>query len=278
MGTYRKTKLQKNTPSGTKSMGTEIEASSLDDLAIVILAAGKGSRMKSDIPKVLHRVAGKSMVVRVLECAGKLTRNNLYVVIGHKAELVKDEINSHFPANFVIQKSLLGTGDAVKQALPSLEPGMKNVLVLCGDVPLIREDTLRDLLMTHADTRAKLTVLAVNLENPTGYGRVVLGPKGDMVAIREESDATSEEKQIKTINTGIYCFDKKFLEETIELIHPDNNQAEFYLTDMVGIAKSKGEKISVRLMADPRQVIGVNSLNELGKAEYLIREIENELP
>ncbi|MCP3941695.1 MAG: NTP transferase domain-containing protein [Desulfobacteraceae bacterium] len=250
----------------------------MDDLAIVILAAGKGTRMKSDIPKVLHEVAGKSMVVHVLNAARRLTRDNIHVVIGHQAQLVKDEVGRHFSVNFVIQKLLLGTGDAVKQALPFLAPEIKDVLVLCGDVPLIREDTLRQFLATHRTTCAKLTVLAVNLENPSGYGRIVLDQEGGVSSIREESDATREEKQITTINTGIYCFDRTFLEQAIELIKPDNNQAEFYLTDMVEIARSKREKIGVRLMVDPRQVIGVNSPKELEEAESLIQEIENELP
>ncbi len=261
----------------TKIGNTKIRENPMDNLAIVVLAAGKGTRMKSDLPKVLHKVAGKSMVVHVLACARKLTSDNIFLVIGHQAALVKQEVCQYFPVNFVIQKSLLGTGDAVKQALPDLAPGTKDVLVLCGDVPLIKEDTLRALLATHRTSNAKLTVLAVDMEDPTGYGRIILDSSGDVTSIREESDATGKEKQITTINTGIYCFDRTFLEETIGLIRPDNNQAEFYLTDMVEIARSKREKISVRLMADSRQVIGVNSPNELELVESLIQQIENEL-
>jgi bifunctional UDP-N-acetylglucosamine pyrophosphorylase/glucosamine-1-phosphate N-acetyltransferase/UDP-N-acetylglucosamine pyrophosphorylase len=262
----------------TKAGKTKNFKTLMDDLAIVILAAGKGTRMKSDLPKVLHRVGGKSMVMHVLACAGKLTQDHIYLVIGHKADLVKQEVSPYFSGNFVIQKRLLGTGDAVKQALPDLASGIKDVLVLCGDVPLIKESTLRDLLATHRNTHAKLTVLAVDMENPGGYGRIILDDSGDVAAIREEADATFQEKQITTINTGIYCFDRKFLEAAIGLLRPDNNQAEFYLTDMVEIARSKKEKISVRLMADPRQVIGVNSPHELERVESLIHAIENELP
>jgi len=272
------TKTTESETGETRIRDAEIDGKHLDDLAIVVLAAGKGTRMKSDIPKVLHPVAGKSMVVHVTGCAMELAPNNIHVVIGHKGKLVKDEVSRYFPVNFVIQKKMLGTGDAVRQTLPFLAPGIKNVLVLCGDVPLIKKDTLKTLLAIHRTTCAKISVLAVNMDNPTGYGRIIRDEKGDMIAIREESDATKNEKQIATINTGIYCFDKVFLEQSIELIRPDNNQAEFYLTDMVGIARSKREKISVRLMADPRQVIGVNSLNELEKVESLIGQIENELP
>jgi len=249
-----------------------------EDLAIVILAAGKGTRMKSDIPKVLHRVDGKSMVVHVIQTARHLTQNNIFLVVGHKANLVEAEVSSYFSVNFVNQTSLLGTGDAVKQVLPHLPPKVKQVLVLCGDVPLIRAATLTSLLVTHRTDRAKITVLAVNMEEPSGYGRLVLDTSGEVISIREESDANLEEKLIKTINTGIYCFDRAFLEEAIELIRPDNNQAEFYLTDMVGIARSKREKISVRLMEDSRQVMGVNSPNDLERVESLIQEIESELP
>jgi len=272
------TKHRESQTQETKTRETIIGNNEMDDLAIVILAAGKGTRMKSDMPKVLHKVAGKSMVVHVIVCAKKLTPDNIHLVVGHRAQLVRDEVEPYFSVNFVTQKQLLGTGDAVKQALPFLASGIKDVLVLCGDVPLIRQNTIEELVTTHRSTQAKLTVLAVDMEDPEGYGRIVLDSSGKMVAIREDSDATILEKQITTINTGIYCFDRCFLEQAIELIRPDNSQAEFYLTDMVEIARSKGEKISVRVMTDPRQVIGVNSPNELEKAEFLIQQIENELP
>jgi UDP-N-acetylglucosamine diphosphorylase/glucosamine-1-phosphate N-acetyltransferase len=250
----------------------------MNDLAIVVLAAGKGSRMKSDSPKVLHKVAKKSMVVHVLDSVRRLTQDNIYVVVGHKAQLVKDEVSQFYPVNFVFQKNLLGTGDAVKKALPELNPKVKDVLVLCGDVPLIQEPTLVDLIENHRETKAKISVLAVTLKNPSGYGRIVLDEKGDMICIREEADATKAEKQITIINAGIYCFDKVFIDKAIERISPDNNQAEYYLTDLVEIAKSQGEKITVQLMDDYRQVMGVNTLDELETAESLIQQIENELP
>lgn len=260
-----------------QAMDTRLDTR-INDLAIVILAAGKGSRMKSDKPKVLHRVAQKSMVAHVLDSAVGLTRGNIYVVVGHQAQRVKDEVSQFYPVNFVFQKNLLGTGDAVKQALPHLDPKVKDVLVLCGDVPLIKESTLVNLLENHRKTKAKISVLAVTVKNPFGYGRIVLNEKGDMTCIREEADATKAEKQIKTINAGIYCFEKIFIDKAIESIHPDNNQAEYYVTDLVEIARSRKEKISVVIMDDPKQVMGVNTLDELEKAESLIQQIENELP
>ncbi len=250
----------------------------METLAVVILAAGKGTRMKSDKPKVLHRVAGKSMVVHVLDCARKLVKENLHVVVGHQADQVQEEINHHYPVKFCEQKQLLGTGDAVKQVLPTLLPGVKTVLVLCGDVPLIQEATLWELVATHQRAAAAVTVLGVHVRAPSGYGRIILDQKGEMISIREEADATQVERQITLINTGIYCFDRGFLDQAIELIQPDNSQKEYYLTDMVEIAKSKGEKIRVQIMDDARQVIGVNTLDELEMAESLIQQMGNELP
>ncbi|OQY50644.1 MAG: nucleoside-diphosphate-sugar pyrophosphorylase [Desulfobacteraceae bacterium 4572_89] len=249
-----------------------------NDIAIVILAAGRGSRMKSDKPKVLHKVAKKSMVTHVLDSAVGLTRGNVYVVVGHQAQLVKDVISQVYPVNFVFQKNLLGTGDAVKQALPHLDPNVKDVLVLCGDVPLIKESTLVDLLENHRKTKAKLSVLAVKVTDPFGYGRIVLDEKGDVACIREEADATKAEKKITTINAGIYCFERIFIDEAIDNIRPDNRQSEYYLTDLVEIARSRKEKISVVVTDDSRQVMGVNTLDELEIAESMIQQIENELP
>ncbi|MCP3872672.1 MAG: NTP transferase domain-containing protein [Desulfobacteraceae bacterium] len=247
--------------------------SRLDDLAVIILAAGKGTRMKSDIAKVLHKVAGKSMVVHVAECALKIARNNVHVVVGHQAQSVKKEVTKYYQVDFALQEQLLGTGDAVKAAIPGLNYRVKDVLVLCGDVPLIQEDTLKNLVDGHKKSRAKVTVLATDVENPKGYGRIVLDSQHRMICIKEEADATENEKKIKKVNTGIYCFDKNFLTSVIEEIKPDNNQAEYYLTDVIEIAQKKHEKIEVVTMADYRQVIGVNRLEELAMAEDLIHQL-----
>ncbi|MCK5349898.1 MAG: NTP transferase domain-containing protein [Desulfobacula sp.] len=242
-----------------------------NDIGVVILAAGKGNRMKSDIAKVLHKVADKSMVVHVVECAKKIARDNVIVVVGHQAQKVKDEVSKFFKVNYAVQEELLGTGDAVKVAIPGLKPSIKDVLVLCGDVPLIQESTLRNLLDGHKESQAKVSVLATDVDNPKGYGRIVLDEDKNMLCIKEEADANDNEKKIKKVNTGIYCFDKELLISVIDEIKPDNNQAEYYLTDVIEIAQKKNEKIAVITMDDPRQVIGVNTLEELGKAEHLIQ-------
>jgi UDP-N-acetylglucosamine diphosphorylase/glucosamine-1-phosphate N-acetyltransferase len=243
-----------------------------NDVGVVILAAGKGTRMKSDIAKVLHKVGGQCMVVHVIECARKISRDNVHVVVGHQANKVKKEINKFFKVEFAMQEQLLGTGDAVKAAMPGLKSDIKDVVVLCGDVPLIKESTLKNMVEKHKKQQAKLSVLAIDLENPTGYGRIVQDGLNHMVCIKEEADANENEKEIKKVNTGIYCFDRKFLISAVDEIRPDNSQTEYYLTDTVEIAKKRQEKIVVITMDDPGQVIGVNTLEELEKAEYLINQ------
>ena len=244
-----------------------------DDLAIIILAAGKGTRMKSDLAKVLHKVAGKSMVNHVIECARHICPDHIHVVVGHQAEQVKERVTQRFQVRFSIQEHLLGTGDAVKSALPHIDKHIDKVLVLCGDVPLIQKDTLKSLIDGHRNSHAAVTVLATDVENPTGYGRLILDSDGRLLCIREEADASTEEKAIKTVNTGIYCFDKAFLKAAVQSLQPDNNQEEYYLTDVIKIAKENDHPVSVVAMDDPRQVIGVNTLEELGIAERLIRHL-----
>lgn len=241
------------------------------DVGVVILAAGKGTRMKSDIPKVLHKVADKCMVVHVVECAKKITRDNVHVVVGYQAQKVREEVDKYFKVTFSVQEHLLGTGDAVKATLPALSKDVKTVLVLCGDVPLIREETLKRLVEGHRELQSKITVLATLVDDPKGYGRIVLDNWNELLCIKEEADATEDEKKICQVNTGIYCFDKDLLISVIAEIQPDNKQAEYYLTDTIEIAQKKNQKIAVITMDDPEQVMGVNTLEELGKAERLIR-------
>ena len=243
------------------------------DVGVVVLAAGKGTRMKSDIAKVLHKVAGKSMVVHVIKCAEKIVRDNIHVVVGHQAETVKKEITQCCSVYFSVQQQLLGTGDAVKAAIPGLKDCIKDVLVLCGDVPLIHHLTLKKLVDGHKKNKSKISVLATNVDDPKGYGRIVLDADKNLLCIREEADANESEKKINKINTGIYCFDKSVLSSVIDQIKPNNSQSEYYLTDVVEIAKNRGDKISVITMDDPRQVLGVNTLEQLAKAECLIQQL-----
>ncbi len=244
------------------------------NVAVVILAAGKGTRMKSDLAKVLHKVDGKSMVAHVVGCAARVAGENIHVVIGHQADQVKNEVVQDFDVHFALQTQLLGTGDAVKAVLPDLNPKISDVLVLCGDVPLIQPETLNRLIDGHRKSNAKVTVLATNIDKPTGYGRLIVDDDNNLVCIREEADASDAEKKITTINAGIYCFDKKSLVSAIGQLRPDNNQDEYYLTDVIAIAKKKNQKLSVVVTDDPRQVIGVNTLEELEMAGRLIHQLD----
>ncbi len=244
-----------------------------NDLAVVILAAGKGTRMKSDMAKVLHKVAGKSMIEHVVNIAKQITNDNVHVVVGHQANLVQDEINKKFNVKYAVQKELLGTGDAVKAAIPGISSTAQYVLVLFGDVPLIQKNTLIDLIETHKNSHAKVTILATDVNDPKGYGRIIMDASGNMKCIKEEADASDEEKRVKKINTGIFCFDKNLLKNALNELKPNNKQAEYYLTDVVEIARRKDEKIIVVTMDDPRQVVGVNTLAGLEIAEDLISQV-----
>jgi UDP-N-acetylglucosamine pyrophosphorylase len=251
----------------------------MDALSVIILAAGKGSRMKSDLPKVLHKVAGKPMVLHVIACATQVVPDHhIHVVVGHQAQNVRQAVNACCHVNFSLQKQLLGTGDAVKCALPALAQDVEDVVVLYGDVPLIQPQTVADLVSTHRGACAKVTILAADLDNPTGYGRIIQNKDNHVIAIREETDASDAEKQIQRINTGIYCFDRQFLSEALHLLRPDNQQAEYYLTDVVAIACRNNEKIAVKLLKKAHQALGINTLPELEKAQTLIGQPENELP
>lgn len=240
------------------------------DLCVIILAAGKGTRMKSDLAKVLHKVAGKSMVCHVTACAAAIAGKNVCVVIGHQAEKVRQEVQKSFDTAFALQKELLGTGDAVKAALPGIDHRINHVLVLCGDVPLIQKSTLQKFIEQHIKSQAMASVLAVQVDDPTGYGRILTDQEGNLLEIKEEADATVQEKKVKIVNTGIYCFNRQFLTDAINLIQPENNQKEYYLTDIIAIARRQNQKVCAATMDDPRQVIGVNTLEELNRAEELI--------
>jgi UDP-N-acetylglucosamine diphosphorylase/glucosamine-1-phosphate N-acetyltransferase len=243
------------------------------DVAAVILAAGKGTRMKSGLPKVLHKINSKSLICYVVECAAKIVGENIHVVIGHQAQKVKAEVKNFFNAVYAYQERMLGTGDAVKVALAGLPGKVKNVLVLNGDVPFITEQTLLTLINTHRENQNSVTLLTVEIDDPTGYGRVVQDDNGDVLCIKEESDATSEEKQIKKVNSGIYCFDRDFLEYAIPRIESDNTQKEYYLTDVMEIAIKKKMKTGIMPVDDWREVVGINTLAELENAKVLLKEI-----
>lgn len=243
-------------------------------LDVLILAAGLGTRMKSHTAKVLHKLDGRPLIAHVCETATELRPRGIYVVVGHQAELVKDAVANELgpgQAQFVSQTTQRGTGDAVLAAEEQLASDSSTVLILSGDVPLVRHETLSSLLEAHDSTNAQCTILTVRMENPTGYGRIVRNEAGEFVKIVEQKDATEEERQIREVNSGIYCFDTFKLFEALRRVRPDNTQGEYYLTDVPGILKAGGERISLFQHHDAREVSGINTRAELAEFENLVR-------
>ena len=244
-------------------------------LNIVILAAGLGTRMRSDRAKVLHRLDGRPLIDHVCETAVLLSPERIYFVVGHQAEEVKQSVANEFDlANFefVLQEKQLGTGDAVNAVKPFLGEKNSTVLVLSGDVPLIRESTLRSLMQRHKSDGAACTVLTVKLPNPFGYGRIVLDSERQFSKIVEQKDASEPEKLIDTINSGIYCFDGRKLFNALAKVQNHNAQNEFYLTDVPRILKDEGEIVSIFLHDRPIEVEGVNDRKQLASIERMIHD------
>ncbi len=246
-------------------------------LGIVILAAGKGTRMNSDLPKVLHPIHTKPMIEYVVETAEGLAGESVYIVVGHQADRVRQEVSKRFNVRYVLQKDLLGTGDAVRAALPMLDDHIEDVLVMCGDVPLIRTETLGELVQSHRLNSNSLTVLAAEVDEPEGYGRIILDNDGRIICIREQADAREHEKKVRLVNTGMFCFDKKFLQEAIPMITAENEQKEYYLTDAIEIAVRKRKKSGVVRMSNSDEMMGVNTNEQLEKAEKFLQSTDYEL-
>lgn len=234
----------------------------------IVLAAGKGVRMNSDLPKVSHMLHGRPMITRVLEAVEKLYLDKVYVVVGYKADLVKDECKA-FDVAFVEQREQLGTGHAVMQVAPFVKE-TSMVLVLNGDMPLIKDETLRDFISAHRHSgAASATVLTANLSDPGSYGRIVKAADGSISRIVEKKDASAEELAIKEINTGTYCFNSNALFEALKEVKSDNAQKEYYLTDVIGILRKKGLGVSAFIAPEAKEVLGVNTIEELKELEAL---------
>jgi bifunctional UDP-N-acetylglucosamine pyrophosphorylase/glucosamine-1-phosphate N-acetyltransferase len=241
---------------------------------VLILAAGLGTRMKSNVAKVLHKLDGRPLIGHVVRTASSLQPRKLYVVIGHQAEQVQASVESEIGKDrleFRTQIEQRGTGDAVLTAKDALAAAHSTVLLLSGDVPLVRAETLKKLLETHANEKAACTILTVRMENPTGYGRIVRDGDQGFCKIVEQRDATDDERQIREINSGIYCFDSDKLFTALEQVQPTNSQSEYYLTDVPAILKSKNERVSLFQHADTREVSGINTRAELAEFENLLR-------
>ena len=234
------------------------------ELAVIIMAAGKGTRMKSDLAKVLHPIHGRAMIHYVAETAQKLGASPIVVIVGHQKDKVMAELEG-CAVRFAVQEPQLGTGHAVMCALPYLEKQNQLVLILSGDVPLISIETLRNLIEHHRRADAAATVLTAHAENPRGYGRIVRQSSGHLAAIIEERDATAEIKKIAEINSGLYVFKVGDLRATLPKLQTDNDQKEYYLTDAVRLLASSG-KIVATCEGRFKEVRGINTAADLADA------------
>ena len=241
---------------------------------IIILAAGKGTRMKSEKAKVLHEINGKPMINFVVDAAKDIVGDNIVVVVGHQKEEVKECVLGNARVRFAVQNEQLGTGHAVICAMPEVPDDIDSVVILCGDVPLISSETLSEFLSSHKQAKADLTVLSVKVNNPTGYGRLVVNDKNEVLKIVEEADADADEKEINLINSGIYCVGKDFLNKSLSGINSDNSQSELYLTDIVGIGYNDNKIIRTYISENSSEVIGVNTIQDLNEAKRLITALK----
>lgn len=231
-------------------------------MAAIILAAGQGKRMQSDLPKVLHQIDGRPMVRYVIDAVQRLGPEHLVVVTGHRAELVEAAC-AGTGVSFARQAQQLGTGHAVMQALPLLDGFDGTIVVLNGDVPGLKPETIRRFIEFHRGSNFAATVLTARLRDPTGYGRIVRGASGQLSRIVEHKDATDDERAIDEINSGLFCFQADELRATIGRVGRGNAQNEYYLTDVIELLAAGGKPVGAYCVDDSREVAGVNDLGEL---------------
>jgi bifunctional UDP-N-acetylglucosamine pyrophosphorylase / glucosamine-1-phosphate N-acetyltransferase len=247
----------------------------MSDLHVVILAAGKGTRMKSELPKVLHRIAGMALIDHVLRTATSLQPASTTLVVGHGADQVRRHLAPHSHLQIVVQEPQLGTGHALLQTAPMLRGRQGTVLLLSGDVPLLKPRTLEGLTATHRDAGALATVLTAMVDRPYGYGRVVR-TQGAVTRIVEERDASRAQREIKEINSGIYALAVEPLFDALEQIGSDNSQGEYYLPDLIGIYRKRRKVVSAYTIEHASEIRGINSRSELAEVSAMVRQQKNE--
>lgn len=239
----------------------------MDTTCSIILAAGKGTRLKSDLPKVLHEILGYPLVYYSLTLVRDITKG-IIAVVGHGRNKVIPYLDA-FHVNVVVQEPQLGTGHAILMAKKALlEAHAGHVLILPGDMPLIRMESMAGLLDAYHASGADMGILTARLADPSGYGRIVRDKKGNVKGIVEHNDATEKQKKIEEINTGVYVINKKFLLSSVEKISPDNNKGEFYLTDVVAMA----DKVVSFMVMDPDEAYGINSRGQLAIAQTRMQQ------
>ena len=242
---------------------------------VVVLAAGQGTRMKSSLPKVLHPIAGKAMIERVLRTAEAVDPTTITLIVGHRAEVVRNQLGINQRLNFALQEPQLGTAHALQQAEPFLTGRSGSVILLSGDVPLLSPNTLKQLLETHRGSGAAATVVTATVERPYGYGRIVR-TRGRIARIVEERDASPTQRKINEINSGIYAFDLPPLFDALRSIASQNAQGEFYLTDLIAIYRRRGLPVETLLVENAQEIRGINSRSELAEVSRLVRQKKNE--
>ncbi|MHC3470645.1 bifunctional UDP-N-acetylglucosamine diphosphorylase/glucosamine-1-phosphate N-acetyltransferase GlmU [Streptomyces sp. 7R007] len=248
--------------------------SAIRPAAVVVLAAGEGTRMKSATPKVLHRICGRSLVGHVLAAARELEPENLVVVVGHAREKVTAHLGEIDPAvRTAVQAEQNGTGHAVRIALDELGGLVDGtVVVVCGDTPLLTGDTLRALAATHASDGNAVTVLTAEVPDATGYGRIVRDDSGAVTEIVEHKDASETQRAIREINSGVFAFDGQLLADALKKVRTDNSQGEEYLTDVLGILREAGHRVGASVAGDHREIAGINNRVQLSEARRILND------
>jgi len=240
------------------------------DLQVCVLAAGKGKRMRSNLPKVLHKVLGRAMIDHILHTVELLRPKGIAVVTGHASEMVREHVGQPVNLEWVIQDKQLGTGHAVKQCEQVIRD-VRDVLIVCGDTPLLQVETLDELVAKHRQSDSDVTVLTANPNNPFGYGRIVRDDNGHLSSIVEEKDATQEQRQISEVSSGIYCVRYDVLFELLHAIGNRNTQGEYYLPDIVPLALNAGQSVDAVMMGDADEMLGVNDRVHLAHVEDLMQ-------
>jgi bifunctional UDP-N-acetylglucosamine pyrophosphorylase / glucosamine-1-phosphate N-acetyltransferase len=242
-----------------------------DGLSALILAAGEGTRMKSNIAKVLHKVCGKAMIRYVLETVQAVAPDRIVAVIGHQADLVRRELEGE-RIDFVLQKERLGTGHAARMAEPLFRGYDGTIVVLNGDTPLLRPRTLEKFIRFHREERSSATVLSAAIEDPSGYGRIVRDSEGKFLRIVEHKDATDDIRSVREINSGLFCFQSIHLFPALAQVERRNVQGEYYITDVMEILRREGKLVAVYLCDQREEVLGINTVAQLEAAEGLMRQ------
>jgi bifunctional UDP-N-acetylglucosamine pyrophosphorylase/glucosamine-1-phosphate N-acetyltransferase len=237
----------------------------------IVLAAGLGTRMNSSRAKVLHEVMNKPMILHVMDTITDLDVDQTYVIVGHQKEKVAELVRG-YRAECIVQEEQLGTGHAVLCTEEKLLGADSTVLILSGDVPLIRSETLQAMLAGHMKNKPSLTLMTIELKDPSNYGRIVRNRDGKLTGIVEEKDASPKQKKIREINAGVYCAETSFLFEALKQVGTDNKQGEMYLTDIVKIAIDLGLQVDIFSGASSEEVLGVNSKEELAAANRYLQQ------